>query len=348
MKKQTIVYSTIIGLVGAIVLAIASAQNRGVPATLPVDPAVAARLQQLGKTNARVHDPSTIVKCKDQFWVFYTGRGTPSYHSPDLLHWEAGPRVFNAPPGWVAKVVPENRSGMDFWAPDVFHLGDRYLLYYSASSFGKNVSAIGLAINPTLDPADPAYKWTDQGMVVQSTIRDDFNTIDPSVAQDANGGLWLTFGSFWSGIRMIQLEPATGKRIAPESPIYNLAFNGSIEASYLYFHDKYYYLFVDWGMCCRGANSTYNMRIGRGEKITGPYLDKDGRDLMDDGGTPLLFPDDVFIGPGHAGIVQDGDKSWLSMHFYDGTQRGASFLAIRPLTWSADCWPVVGQRDTKP
>lgn len=313
------------------------------PALLPVDPAAAARLAQLGSRGVRVHDPSTIVKCKDEYWVFFTGRGVRSYHSKDLVKWEPGPPVFTNALPWVAEAVPLNRSGLNFWAPDIIHLGDRYLLYFSVSSFGKNTSAIGLATNPTLDPNDPKYQWTDKGIVVRSSDREDFNTIDPAVTLDADGKLWLAFGSFWGGIKMIQLDPATGKRIAPDSPIYSLAHYASIEAPFIYHHEGYYYLFVNWGMCCRGANSTYNIRVGRSQKITGPYLDKDGKDLLVGGGSLLAETDGPFIGPGHAGILKEDDKYWLSMHFYDGTQRGASMLAIRPLHWSADGWPTLTQ-----
>ena len=200
-------------------------------------------LTQLGSRHIRVHDPSTIVKCGDEYWLFYTGPGVASLHSKDLVKWERGPAVFTNAPAWAAQAVPANRW-IYYWAPDVIHLGDRYLLYYSVSSFGRNRSAIGLATNPTLDPADPKFQWTDRGIVVQSTNTDDFNTIDPAVTQDANGGLWLAFGSFWSGIKLIQLDPATGKRMATNSPMYGLAFNDSIEASYIHRHGDFFYLFV--------------------------------------------------------------------------------------------------------
>jgi arabinan endo-1,5-alpha-L-arabinosidase len=301
------------------------------------------RLAQLGKRGVAVHDPSTIVKCKDEFWLFYTGRGTPSYRSKDLVRWERGPAAFSRAPAWAAEAVPANRGGLDFWAPDVIRLGDRYLLYYSVSTFGKNTSAIALATNPTLDPADPAFLWTDQGIVIQSNDKSDFNTIDPAAILDADGKLWMSFGSFWSGIRLIELDPKTGKRIAADSPVHSLARSDSIEASYIFRHGDYYYLFVNWGTCCRGADSTYNIRVGRCRAITGPYLDKEGKDLRTGGGTLLLATDGQFIGPGHAGIIQENDKFWMSMHFYDGSRRGAGTLAIRPLSWDAEGWPVVGE-----
>jgi len=298
--------------------------------------------------NALVHDPSTLIKCKDEFWVFPTGRGVPSLHSKDLVNWERGPAIFTNTPSWVAEAVPANR-GMNFWAPDVTYINGRYLVCFSASSFGKCVSGIGLVTSPTLDPADPSYHWTDQGMIVASAAADDFNAIDPAIFHDANNGsLWLTFGSFWSGIKMLQLDPQTGKRIAPDSPLYSLAHYDSIEASYLYQHDGYYFLFVNWGMCCRGTNSTYSIHVGRSKKVTGPYLDREGKDMLYGGGSLFLDSTGPYIGPGHAGIIVDHGTNWFSCHYEaapgpgtPGQRRGGSPLAVMPLRWRSDHWPEV-------
>ena len=230
---------------------------------------------------------------------------------------------------------------MSYWAPDVIHLGDRYLLYYAVSSFGKITSAIGLATTPTLDPADAAFEWTDRGIVVQSREGDDFNAIDPSVFSDDNGTLWLAFGSYWSGIKLVQLDPQTGKRLTPDAPLAALAYNQSIEASCLYKHDGYYYLFVDWGSCCRGVKSTYNIRVGRSRRVTGPYKDKHGVDMLHGGGTLLLASQGPLFGPGHAGILVDSGKSWFTSDFEgDIRMGGKATLAIMPLTWKSG-WPKV-------
>lgn len=297
-------------------------------------------LEETGSRNIHVHDPSTIVKCGDEYWVFYTGRGIPSYRSKDLITWEPGPHVFTDAPDWATNAVPGHR-GNYFWAPDVIHSGNGYLLYYAVSAFGKNTSAIGLATNATLNPDDPKFHWTDCGQVIRSTRADDFNTIDPAISQSADGRLWLAFGSFWSGIKLIELDPGTGKRLAPDSPIYPLAFNSSIEASYIYRHADYYYLFVNWGLCCRGTNSTYEIRVGRSHQITGPYFDKDGTDLLEEGGSPFLKSSGTFIGPGHAGIISKDGADWFSCHFYDGTRHGLSTLALLPLNWDANGWPEI-------
>ena len=115
------------------------------------DLATGLPLEQTASRGIITRDPSTIVKCKDEFWVFYTGRGVPSFHSKDLVTWVPGPPAFKTAPEWIAAAVPQNRN-MSCWAPDVIHLGDRYLLYYSVSSMGKMTSAIGLATSPTSCP----------------------------------------------------------------------------------------------------------------------------------------------------------------------------------------------------
>ena len=98
-------------------------------------------------------------------------------------------------------------------------------------------------------------------------------------------------------------------------------------------------------MCCRGVDTTYHTRVGRSDTVTGPYLDKDGRDMLLGGGTLVTGRNGPFIGPGHAGIVDYNGKSWFSCHFYDGTARGISKLSIRPLTWTSDGWPEVGTNE---
>jgi arabinan endo-1,5-alpha-L-arabinosidase len=318
----------LIGSLPALAFAQDSASRIGLP------------LEQTASRGIVTRDPSSIVKCNNEFWVFYTGRGIPSYRSKDLVTWVPGPPVFKTAPEWAAEAVPANRN-MGYWAPDIIHFGDRYLLYYSISSMGKMTSAIGLATTPTLDPNDAAYHWTDQGIVVQSHEGGDYNTIDPSVFADDDGSLWLAFGSYWSGIKLVQLDPKTGKRLHPDAALTALAYNKSIEASFLTKHDGYYYLFVNWGSCCRGVESTYNIRVGRSRNVTGPYLDKDGVDMLKVGGTLVLGNKGPLFGAGHASILRDNGKSWFTSDFEGDTRMGGkATLAIMPLTWEWG-WPVV-------
>lgn len=287
--------------------------------------------------NTFIHDPSTVIKDGDHYYVFGTGYGISFKSSPDLIHWKRLKPVFSNPPAWTGTAVPEFEGF--FWAPDIIQVNGRFLLYYAVSSWGKQVSAIGLAISPTLDPSATNYLWTDRGMVISSTNGGDFNTIDPSVMLDKDGKLWLAFGSYWHGIYITQLDPRTGLR-APGQTVYPVAWNYSIEASCLMRHENYYYLFVNWGSCCKGTNSTYEVRVGRSAHVTGPYLDRDGKDLEDGGGSKFLMSTGRFIGPGHIGILKEGGTIWFSYHYYDADTNGRSRLAVGKLGWTEGEWPV--------
>jgi arabinan endo-1,5-alpha-L-arabinosidase len=287
-----------------------------------------------------IHDPSTIIQDGGRYYVFGTGPGIRTKSSPDLIHWTNGLPVFIRPPSWTKNYIYGFRGV--FWAPDIIRANGKFLLYYAASSWGSQVSGIGVAISPTLDQAAANYYWHDGGAVISSTNDSAYNTIDPSVMLDADGKLWLAFGSYWEGIFLTELNPQTGLRIAANSPVYHLAWNHSIEAPCLTRHDKFYYLFVNWGQCCRGTNSTYEVRVGRAKKVTGPYLDRNGEDLTDGGGSIFLQSSGRFIGPGHIGIVNDSNTNGVtqfSYHYYDAATRGRSRLALGKITWPDD-WPV--------
>ena len=270
--------------------------------------------------------------------VFHRGRpgfrGGPPISGPG---WQV-PGYSPRPPAWVPEFLPGHRG--HFWAPDVIEVNGRYRLYYSVSTWGKNTSAIALASSPTLDPADPRLGWQDEGIVLRSSATDRFNAIDPAVVRDRAGRLWLAFGSFWSGIKLVELDVATGRRRSPDAPIHDLASAPQIEAPCIVVQGEFYYLFVNWGLCCRGLQSTYSIRVGRSPLITGPYLDRSGRDLREGGGTLFLESMGRFVGPGHAAVLREGTNAWVSFHFYDGERQGRPALGIRRLLWNREGWPV--------
>ena len=174
------------------------------------------------------------------------------------------------------------RGGNNTWAPDVIRVGDKYFVYYSAPGTQPK-AAIGLLVGKTLDPDSPDYKWEDGGPVVWSDGVEDSNAIDPGVFRDpTNGSLWLTYGSYFGYIRLVELNPKTGKRLHPERKPVNIAINS--EASIMIFRDGWYYLLVTHGSCCAGANSSYNIRMGRSKKVTGPFIDNMGIDMLQGGG----------------------------------------------------------------
>lgn len=287
----------------------------------------------------RLHDPSTIVREGDTYWIVHTGTGVGSIFSNDLKEWKRGPNLLKEMPDWVQEVVPNHRGY--YWAPDIIKVGDRYLVYFSVSSFGKNESAIGLISSPTLDPDADNYHWTDHGIVVRTRTESDHNAIDPSVCLTSEGELWMSYGSFWSGLKLVQLDPETGMLAEPDKEPISVAYHEQIEAPGLYEKDGYFYLFINWGWCCRGVNSTYNIRVGRSKNIVGPYLDRDGVDLRKRGGTLVLETEEEEIGPGHAGLLKTEDGWLLSYHYYDADNRGRSRLGTLPLKWTEDGWPEV-------
>ncbi len=291
--------------------------------------------------NLGIHDPSAVIQCKGRYYAFATGQGIASKSSADLKYWAAGPSVFSSPPAWTTSAVPGFTG--NFWAPYITYFNGLYHLYYAVSTFGSQVSAIGLATNPTLDPTDPSYQWTDQGPVIQSTTGSAYNCIDPSVTFDASSNLWMSFGSFWNGIYLVRLDPASGLLNATPT-LTRLAFNTAsgdpIEASYLCYHGNYYYLFVNWGTCCAGINSTYNIRVGRSTSITGPYLDRNGVNMVSGGGTLFLKTTGKFIGPGQVGILPGNGTDHFGYHYYDGNNNGAPTYDFEPLTWTVDGWPA--------
>ncbi len=289
------------------------------------------------------HDPSTIIKAGNTYWVFATGQGISSLSSTDLVNWTPGPAVFlnNAYPGWINGKVP-NFAGF-FWAPECVFQNGKYYLYYSCSTFGSRVSAIGLAINATLDPRSPDYRWVDQGVVIATNNGSAVNAIDPAIFHDDANNLWLTYGSYSGGIRITQLDAATGKWLGLNQ--YAVANSGSngVEASYVKQHGSYYYLFVNRGTCCQGSNSTYYIQVGRSLLPGGPFLDKRGLDLNSSGGTTVLAVSGRYVGPGHTGILEENGVSYFSHHYYDAYDNGAPKLGIAALSWDAAGWPVISR-----
>ncbi|MGC1275361.1 MAG: arabinan endo-1,5-alpha-L-arabinosidase [Planctomycetaceae bacterium] len=287
-----------------------------------------------------VHDPCIAREGKTHY-VFSTHGGIHVRRSEDLKQWRHDGQVFEELPAWTREAVPGVR---DLWAPDICRIDGEWRLYYSVSTFGRNRSAIGLATNRTLDRSSPDYRWDDRGVVVTSTPgRDDFNAIDPHVVLDAEGVPWLSFGSYWDGIKLCRLERKTGKRADDVLHAIASRNGGAVEAPFIHRHAGDYYLFVSFDKCCDGVRSTYNIRVGRSYRVTGPYKDREDRPMADGGGTLVLEGRGRYRGPGHNAVLQDENRTWLVHHFYDAEARGKPTLQIRSLTWDAAGWPIVGE-----
>ncbi len=302
-----------------------------------------------------VHDPSAI-RQDDTFHVFSTsqvGEAPGLIHwrtSTDLVTWTLKGAVFPAMPDWAAKAIPGTRG---IWAPDISFSNGQYRLYYAVSTFGSNHSAIGLVTTPTLDTSDAKFGWTDQGLVFASSLNDDFNAIDPNAFTDDDGRQYLAFGSFWTGIKLIELDPATGKppknagmdeKPEVRSILRRPGSMDAVEAPFMIKRGKYYYLFASYDFCCRGAESTYYTVVGRSESIAGPYADRKGKPMNSDGGLIMLHanldPTGRWKGPGGSSILSAGAHDFIVYHAYDAQNGGRPTLRMALLAWTPDGWPV--------
>lgn len=305
-------------------------------------------------TQVSIHDPA-MAKENGTYYLFSSGPGITFYISEDMTNWSLGGRVFPGEPSW-AKSVTGRFDGRE-WAPDISRHAGEYYLYYAVSAPGENDSAIGLTINKTLDPASPRYQWKDQGIVLRSIAgRDLWNAIDPNIIVDGDGTPWMDFGSFWDGIKLVKLAPGW-KTIAEPQEWYSLAKRdrsileddrdpgpAQIEGPFIFKKGDYYYLFVSWGLCCRGENSTYKIMVGRSKDIRGPYLDKDGISMAQGGGSLLLGGDKNWAGQGGCSVYTFDGKDYLVFHAYEMADNGLQKLRIARLEWDKMGWPATDER----
>jgi arabinan endo-1,5-alpha-L-arabinosidase len=272
-----------------------------------------------------IHDPSTIMESGGKYYTFGTGGG--GLISEDGWSWNTGA----VRPGGGA-------------APDAIKIGDRYLIAYGATGGGLGGGHNGRILtmwNKTLDPNSPDFKYSEAVVVASSDGIEDNDAIDPGLLLDPTSGrLWMSYGTFFGFIRLVELDPTTGKRVEGNQAI-NIAID--CEATALMYRDGWYYLLGTHGTCCDGANSTYNIVVGRSRKVTGPYIDNMGRDMLTGGGKMVVAAGGRVIGPGHFGLLDLGDGvQKLSCHYEaDLDQSGRSVLGIRPLLWE-NGWPVAG------
>ena len=271
-----------------------------------------------------IHDPSTIAKSDGKYYTFGTGAG--GLVSDDGWTWHRG----GVRPG----------GGV---APDIIHIGDRYYVVYAVGGGGMNgghASNVKVMWTKSLDPKSPDFGYHDVGIVASSNGTEDQDAIDPAFLL-ANGHLWLSYGTYFGYIRMVELDPNTGQRVAGNQPV-DVAID--MEATDLMYRDGWYYLLGTHGTCCDGPNSSYNIRVGRSRSPLGPYVDNMGIPLLKGGGKLVIAGRGRDYGPGHFGLLDLGDGvQKFSMHYESDMDRGGrSVLAISPLLWK-DGWPIAGQ-----
>ncbi len=308
----------------------------------------------LNAQSPMVHDP--VMAYEDgTYYLFATGHGIQQMTSRDCKTWTVSPQpVMTVIPQWTRDSVPGFTNHV--WAPDIIRWHDRWWLAYSCSTFGKNGSAIGLLSSSSLK----SPIWNDEGCIVTSREqRDNWNAIDPNFIIDEDDQPWLVWGSFWDGIQMARLDttmhlakgeiPRTiARRYSPKdlnrmpNPTSQYAGTNAIEAPFIMKHGGYYYLFVSWDYCCMGSKSTYRVVVGRSKTVDGPYVDRDGEDMREGGGTLVIAGDKKeFEALGHCAAYHYDDKDIFICHGYSIAHNGASILVQRPIRWTADGWPEI-------
>ncbi|KAJ7175408.1 arabinanase [Mycena filopes] len=270
-----------------------------------------------------VADPTICKSSSGEYFVFSTAPGIQIRTSPDRIAWTLIGVVWPNGASWTDEYTGTTNGNL--WAPDCTVIDGTFYLYYAASSFGSQNSAIFFAKSTTGLPGS----WTNEGLVTSTATGSTYNAIDPNLFID--GSNWyLSLGSFWSGIKLETLSLSTGKpsSSAVTSLATRTADSGAIEASVIYKFGSFYYLFSSWDICCDGTSSTYNIRVGRSTSVSGPYVDASGVSLLNGGGTLVLSSHDQIIGPGGQDLYTDVDGTvWF-------------ILGINLLDFSSG-WPVV-------
>lgn len=273
---------------------------------------------------------------------------------------------------------PDYARTINFWAPFVEYVHGEYRMYYSATrAFGSSESRIWLAV------ADhPLGPFENRGVVADTWGTDDTypNAIDPHIIRDETGD-YLIYGSFFGGIYIKELNPSTGLPVdgnpknlgtciarKSDPPV----IDGPEGPSAIYVPETgWYYLFISYGW----LGNDYDIRVGRSKKVTGPYLDRQGRNLKMEAlgeklansyrfesSNPRIGSDAAdwawggFRGPGHGVPFFDPvrEKYFFVHHIRDGSPSNQErdpylgresyrlhYMMIRPMFFR-DGWPVLG------
>ncbi len=308
------------------------------------------------------HDPSIFFDAASgSYYVYSTDMQKGMYVTPgcqirkseNLVDWSFVGRAI--PGGEIPGDVAAWASPVSLWAPDCVKVGDEYRLYYAASLFGKQRSAIALAV-----ARNPEGPFIPRGIVLETRAGDPVNAIDPAIVRDETSGRrYMAYGSFWGGIRLLELDESTGLLANGARDIgdgfgVSLArrassVQGAVEGPYIIFNREtgYYYLFVSYG----SLSSNYNVRVGRSRVVAGPYLDYRGLAMTDLEASPesvgykltsgFRFGDGQgWFALGHNSVLQR-DGEWFFVH-HVRPEGGSSwaYLNVRKLLWTSDGWPV--------
>lgn len=332
-------------------------QGDVVTEVVPVEPPCSGNLVDRESDVMDIHDPA-IAKQGDTYYIYSSSPLGSFYSSPDLRTWTEEGQVFESLPDWVIEELPDPDH---IGAPDIAWFDGKWVMYYQSHIGGTCNAGIGVATNTTLDPDDEAYLWDDHGLVLRSTpLSEDtgllcgvdevlFNAIDPHLFIDVDGKPWLVFGSTLGGLMLVDIDPETFKPTQHPRDFVQLAARDLlqedpiIEGAYIIHREGWYYLFLSHDRCCQGADTTYKILVGRSQALAGPYVDKEGTSLLEEGGTVLIEREGELIGTGHADVYSEGGYDYLVHHAYDAALDYRSVLNIRRLVWGGDGWPTACQ-----
>ncbi len=295
------------------------------------------------------HDPS-MVRFEDGYALMSTNNNLQLWTSEDAYNWQNHKSTVSKIPQWAYQYAP-NTEGI--WAPDIYYMNGEFRVYYCVSVFGKRTSAIGYQSTKSLMPGTTDYGWTDHGHVFHTVASDKYNAIDADVVRDTQGNYWMAFGSFGLGIQLIKLDAKTGYQASDDKTVYNIArrtskaSEGAEEGPSLIEHGGKYFLFTAWDKCCQQGNdiekTTYKTAYGRADKVTGPYKDRAGNDMVTGGGTILLERYGRYVGPGGGEAFQDLNRVRFVHHYYDLNGDKFNHIHIRDVVFTEDNWAEMGQ-----
>ena len=293
-------------------------------------------------------DP-TVQRAPDGMFYAYA-TGCKCLRSADLVNWSSVEGVISRPTWNDSTKADGTKDYYSLWAADVNYIDGKYVCYYASALWGNGSrTGIGVAVG------DTPTRFTDKGKLFRSTEIGVKNSIDPCYVEEFDRK-YLVWGSF-NDLCMVELtdDALAVKDFSPinnpqpdgswtrHSGVTKLA-GGAFEGAMIHKHGKYYYLFASVGSCCEGENSTYRTVVGRSTKLMGPYLNKQGGQMLSNNYTTIIEGNDRWKGPGHNSeiITDDEGQDWLLYHSYDKNNNcNGRLMLLDRITWKND-WPVVG------
>ena len=283
-------------------------------------------------------DP-TVIRTEDGFYLYATQTDkywVPIYFSKDLVNWEFKRTAFrNA-------TKPQIPGGGAFWAPEIRYINGKYVLYFSWAKWGDgdaSYTAVATSDSPLGDFVNSKELLT----------KEDFgsNCIDQFYYEEDNKK-YMFVGSF-NGIYVTELtdDGLSVKRNENGTPTLKKQVCGkAFEGTNIYKKNGYYYLFASINNCCDGERSRYKVVVGRSQDLLGPYLDKSGKDMINNAWELVLEGDgQKFFGPGHNSIIvqDDAGTDWMIYHSYvkENGEVGGRLGMLDRVLWTEDGWPYI-------